>query len=691
MPSISIVRMCPEFRRRRGAVAVQVAIGLTAIMGFAALSVDVGMLYAAKADLQNISDSAALAAASQLGNFLAAEEQDKSVIELATEAAIEYAQSNEVLGADFVLTEDDIEFGWSTWDVYNEKYEFEAAPEGVTANINGVRITARRTNSHTNGAIDMAFAGVLGFNNAELEISATAILVPRDILVVGDLSGSYNDDSELRHYDDNDPDGINLYEVWQTLPSSSANGVLLQAWLDANPGMTVADAPDIYFQIANGFFAELGSSAPGEVEVFGQTTINSSYDPTTDSGLVYLPWKTSWTSGTLGATHYNAMRNYLSGLGYNDQEVRYIMGDGSGSDSSVRSGDDDGQSFSSSEYSDKDRYEYRVAVAMGLVYWDSGVAGGLCDTMGWTNGSGGWGISASELVAKEDYPFPSGNWYEYVQYVRDANGGNKAYDELSDIKYRFGPKTFVNFLLEDKAYNSETDVIHHAYANPLNLTKNALEVLMDDLLEVDSGDHVGLVTYGSYAKLEYPIPCDSSDVDCVAPVDLETNVTDVENMYRARQASHYASSTNIGEGLQFAMNCLNQEFDGYDPGWNSSPDFSGCQPRPEAQKVIVLLTDGIANRDSEGGNTRPGGGSYSTSNAETYAQQVSADAWDHYHMRVYGIGVGSGADMDLMDDVAENGQTEEGYWANGTFEEIQDELEEIFQKIGGRRPIQLIN
>jgi len=268
--------------------------------------------------------------------------------------------------------------------------------------------------------------------------------------------------------------------------------------------------------------------------------------------------------------------------------------------------------------------------------------------------------------------------------MRDANNSNTAYDVLSSIKYRFGAKTFVNFLLEEKERNSETDVTHYAFTNPLNLTKNALEVLMDDLTATDSGDHVGLVSYGTYAVLDYPIPCDASDPSCADPIDLLTNTTEVENMYRHRQPAHYANCTNIGEGVEFATNCLNTNYSGSGSSYWSTPDFSLCQPRIETQKVIVLLTDGIANIEAAPSY------SYNISSAKAYARTAAEDAWDSIHARIYAIGVGSGADMGLMDDVAERGQTEEGYWANGDFEEIQEELEGIFRKLGGRRPVQLI-
>ena len=54
--------------RRRGAVAVSVALMLVTILVFAALTIDVGYLFIVKGQLQNSADAAALAAAGQLIN-----------------------------------------------------------------------------------------------------------------------------------------------------------------------------------------------------------------------------------------------------------------------------------------------------------------------------------------------------------------------------------------------------------------------------------------------------------------------------------------------------------------------------------------------------------------------------------------------------------------------------------------------
>ena len=52
--------------RRQGVTAIFALISLVALLGFAALSVDVGLMYLTKAQMQRTADAAALAGVSQL-------------------------------------------------------------------------------------------------------------------------------------------------------------------------------------------------------------------------------------------------------------------------------------------------------------------------------------------------------------------------------------------------------------------------------------------------------------------------------------------------------------------------------------------------------------------------------------------------------------------------------------------------
>ena len=58
-----------KIEKQKGATAVTIAFLLIVLVGFAALSIDVGYLMVTRNELQNVADAAALAAARKLGNY----------------------------------------------------------------------------------------------------------------------------------------------------------------------------------------------------------------------------------------------------------------------------------------------------------------------------------------------------------------------------------------------------------------------------------------------------------------------------------------------------------------------------------------------------------------------------------------------------------------------------------------------
>lgn len=69
------------FKNEDGSVTILVALSMTVLMGFAALSVDIGMLYNQKREVQNAADAAALAGAMSLPNTGVAKTVAKNVAE----------------------------------------------------------------------------------------------------------------------------------------------------------------------------------------------------------------------------------------------------------------------------------------------------------------------------------------------------------------------------------------------------------------------------------------------------------------------------------------------------------------------------------------------------------------------------------------------------------------------------------
>ena len=138
---------------RRGTVVVFTAVSLTVLIGFTALAIDVGYMYAVQADLQEAADAAALAGAQLLPDDVAA----------VTEA-IDYADYN-LPGYGMVLDPSDVEIG--NWDTVAKVFAVAGTP------VNAVRVQTRRAEVNGN-PLSMFFAGVLGVTQADVSATATA-------------------------------------------------------------------------------------------------------------------------------------------------------------------------------------------------------------------------------------------------------------------------------------------------------------------------------------------------------------------------------------------------------------------------------------------------------------------------------------------------------------------------------------
>ena len=125
-----------------------------------------------KTELQRTADAAALAAADELNNG------DAAVREAARSVALE----NNAAGREVNLQDSDIEIG--VFDSVTGEFTV------VSSGANAVRVTARIEDQ------PLFFAPVMGSDKFDLSCSAIAMLNPRDICFVVDLSGSMNDDTE---------------------------------------------------------------------------------------------------------------------------------------------------------------------------------------------------------------------------------------------------------------------------------------------------------------------------------------------------------------------------------------------------------------------------------------------------------------------------------------------------------------
>lgn len=592
--------------RRRGVVAVQVAVILTVILGFAALTVDVGAMYNTKADLQRTVDSAALAAAAMLAEY----DGDAPPADLARAAALAYTEQNPVLNRDVTLdTDTDVVFGRAVYDAQNNEYTFTPTDTSPDA----VQVTLRKTADSPNGPVLLYFARIFGLQQTEMTVSATAIMVPRDIAIVADLSGSHNDDSSLQAYADMD---INLWDVWDNFP-----GGIDEAGGSWNPD----EVPPDWFD-EDGFAPQAAGPAWGYMKTLGYGTdpITESYDPAADPGLVYLPYNVAWSNADLSA--------YLTERGYNATEVSAIMSksfDGSGA------------------------WPNRVAVALGLAYWNSGIPGGLWETRGAPAGNANSNVGSTELEWSETFGDRSiaqcdDIWKDWINYYMKSTS-TAMYQANSKFRYRFGVKTFINYLMERRPTHNQTPELADTPHQPMQAVKDAAGVITAKLEDLDTDDQLSLEVYGTTAYHE---------------VDLTHEVTQVSDRLAQMQAAHYDGWTNIGGGLGKGIEELTSE-----------------RARSASRKMIILLTDGIANVTESGAVGDEEGGA-------AYALEMAQEAAD-LGIVIFAVAVGNAADHEIMQQIADIGAGE-FFYANGSVDEYSAELAEIFDRLGGQRPVELI-
>lgn len=162
----------PSPTSRRGAILVLAALLLIVIFALTAFVVDAGYMSVTATQLQNAADAAALAGIQVLpeGKTIAIAEVQSTAL------------ANNVSGTAVSIATTDIEFG-----------KFDVTTRTFTPNdplVNALRVTARLKDQ------PYLFAPVMGFQKYTQSRSAVAMLNPRDIAFVVDLSGSMNDDTE---------------------------------------------------------------------------------------------------------------------------------------------------------------------------------------------------------------------------------------------------------------------------------------------------------------------------------------------------------------------------------------------------------------------------------------------------------------------------------------------------------------
>ncbi len=302
--------------RRRAIVAVQVGIVLIVLLGFAALTVDVGTLYNTRNDLQRTADAAALAGASmyttdemmRIRQGSAGTDSLSTLLGQVGSRVHEYAGMNPTFGTSAVtrVANGDIATGWLDLHSATATILPPVAPD----DYNAVHVMVRRDGGEESGneAVEFFFAPIFGPLVGESSASAVAVFDDRVSGVNSDGEGEgilpftiHRDafEQELNFGGDNyayieesnsvaaSPDGIREVRIYPYPLSGSGyeEGDGNFGVLNIGTGNQGVDAEIV--QIVNGvssedFEMEIGTS---DLTFYDDAGANITYDITGSPGL----------------------------------------------------------------------------------------------------------------------------------------------------------------------------------------------------------------------------------------------------------------------------------------------------------------------------------------------------------------------------------------------------------------------
>ena len=239
---------------RRGVIVVLTSFLLTVLFAFLALSVDTGRMVLTETQMQNAVDAAALAASQEISAAVYAAGQGQGPVEIdansvaiaaARQMAVEVAEANGV----HVDADTGVLFGRRTYSDSSGDWPvaWGASP------INVVKVVASRTDPDTtapNGELKLAFGWAIGKESVPLQVSATAFVEARDLVLVLDVSASMNDDSSFNSsVSQSEVVGL-LDDMWDSLVEADPQ------W----PGTSTSKFPSTGFGEINSYYGKYVSS-----------------------------------------------------------------------------------------------------------------------------------------------------------------------------------------------------------------------------------------------------------------------------------------------------------------------------------------------------------------------------------------------------------------------------------------------
>jgi hypothetical protein len=225
----------------KGQVLALAAVTMAGLLGIAALGVDLGYLYVARNELQNVADGSALAGARVLGHIyqgLPYTQQMDFVCDGTCEQIIDstsnyLAHQNHAAGLEMDLILDEVIIG--QWDGDNFT-QTDTVPDAV-------KVIARRDDIH-NGPVTTFFARILGVDASSVNAYAIAALTGQGNVWDGDITlpiaiskwffenPSYCDE-DIKFYPTNDPESCAGWTSWDYGSNDATLREILQENLES--------------------------------------------------------------------------------------------------------------------------------------------------------------------------------------------------------------------------------------------------------------------------------------------------------------------------------------------------------------------------------------------------------------------------------------------------------------------------
>lgn len=694
--------------RRRGTFVVVGLFALIAVVGIVALNVDTGIISLEKTRLQNAVDAAALAAAQEISAAVeeAGENGDAGDANaIAVGAARTMAAHVAELNGVYVDPERDVRFGKRIFDEATGTFSIA----WDTPPYNVVQVTARRDNPDAeapDSELQLLFAPVVGRDSLGIVASAIAFVEARDLVLVLDYSASMNDDSEF----------VSIGKLTQSSIEENMQNIF-----------TALGPPNVgSMTFEPQYMSQTETTSNGDVTVtFKYKSIHVEADSDLESiklgfsnGNTQTFNNVSGTSGTFSGTGSNnnktinwcTVETIDDSAGDNSVSTPYSSSSGANADISVTFPGGNSVSVQSNEnlyyvklyFTDGSKQtNYNVSgnsatvTGSGSYYYKTvsrvkvKVNGGEWQKFADPSGGGGNTVETqfndTTSNVKECFglnnvawPYPSGSWDSFIDHCRgDGSVYNAGYRRM------YGGACLVDYLLGSKPAYSQCPDLWKTPHYPFHAMKEGTTLFTQFLSDLNFGDHVGLVTYATYSKVQTGLDEEGIPETVDLGDELITNdYAAIDTIQRHKQAGHFASTTGLGYGLEDARELL------------ASHGRYGARP------TILLMTDGLANQSPNGWQLPgdwdwaamtdfdgDGSADYTTSNRHKqyalYQAKLAIDAGYTIHT----MSVGAGADRDLMEAIAAAGM---GIWIDvpggSTVAELEEQMLAAFSRVAANVP-----